>query len=530
VSGDVAGYRFPGHDRGSLGPRHQHRGIIALTTALPVRRRAALVASLSFVLALGGVSGASPAAAVAPVCPTVVGGSVVPFPAPGTSIDCTGASLAGADLRGADLTGWQFQGADLHGADLTGATLLGADLFQTDLSGATLDQADLSYTFVVGTKLIGASLGGATLNAAKIDGVDLSGAALVGAALTGLDTGTVTTDGATTIPSGWQVRGGLLLGPGVVFSGRTIKTADLSNLDLTGANLAGAILENAKATGAVLTGADLRGTDLAGADLTGATGVASVLANTVTSWFGATCPEGKLADAHDGRACNRALDLVAPKATVGTAPAFTRSNAFFVATTFSDAGSGIWGWRILRRTIVSGGSTWSAWATDAWSGDNPKSIAAFVSPGHRTCMRVQVRDFAGHVTTVPGERCSDAVYDSTGNRFFPDEHWAFGSDKSYFEWSYESTRTHGAQIASASRLYVRQVGVIASTCPTCGSVSVYVGSTRVGTINLRRSVSTSRTLLTLPRLSTRRYGVVKVVVVSAPGRLVRVDAVAVTGV
>jgi hypothetical protein len=61
-------------------------------------------------------------------------------------------------------------------------------------------------------------------------------------------------------------------------------------------------------------------------------------------------------------------------------------------------------------------------------------------------------------------------------------------------------------------------------------VSIYVGSTKVGTINLRRSVTTLRTLLTLPRLSTRRYGVVKVVVASAPGRLVRVDAVAVTGV
>ena len=196
---------------------------------------------------------------------------------------------------------------------------------------------------------------------------------------------------------------------------------------------------------------------------------------------------------------------------------------------FRDAGSGVKEYRLLHRTMISGGSVWSAWRTDPWSFDNPTRMAAFVAPGHRTCLRVQVRDYAGHVTTAPGERCSDAVYDSTGTSFFPDGRWTFAASKAYFEWSLETTKTHGARIASTRHLYVRQVGVVAATCPTCGAVSIYVGATKIGTLNLARSVSSARALLLLPRLPARRYGTVSVVVSSPTGRRVRVDAVAVTG-
>ena len=63
--------------------------------------------------------------------------------APGARSTRAGASLGGADLRGANLHGASLGGANLRGANLHGASLGGADLSGANLSGASLSGADL---------------------------------------------------------------------------------------------------------------------------------------------------------------------------------------------------------------------------------------------------------------------------------------------------------------------------------------------------------------------------------------------------
>ena len=75
--------------------------------------------------------------------------------------DLRGASLCGADLRGADLRGANLCGADLRGADLRGANLrevklCGANLFIADLRRADLCEADLYGANLYGADLCGA--------------------------------------------------------------------------------------------------------------------------------------------------------------------------------------------------------------------------------------------------------------------------------------------------------------------------------------------------------------------------------------
>ena len=86
----------------------------------------------------------------------------------------------------------------------------------------------------------------------------------------------------------------------------------------------------------------------------------------------------------------------------------------------------------------------------------------------------------------------------------------------------------GATLSTSTSLSVRQVGVIASTCDVCGTLAVYVGSARVGTISLHRTATVERTLLVLPRFSIVRHGVVRLVVVSPLNRPLNVDALVVT--
>jgi hypothetical protein len=49
------------------------------------------------------------------------------------------------------------------------------------------------------------------------------------------------------------------------------------------------------------------------------------------------------------------------------------------------------------------------------------------------------------------------------------------------------------------------VGVVASTCPTCGKVGVYVGSTLFTTINPKSTRRTHRHVFSIP-LGARRTG------------------------
>jgi len=72
----------------------------------------------------------------------------------------------------------------------------------------------------------------------------------------------------------------------------------------------------------------------------------------------------------------------------------------------------------------------------------------------------------------------------------------------------------------------RQIGVVATTCPTCGAVAVYVGASKVGTINLARPRGTiSRALVMLPRFTSKKSGVIRLVT-TTKGRLVKIDGLA----
>ena len=70
-----------------------------------------------------------------------------------------------------------------------------------------------------------------------------------------------------------------------------------------------------------------------------------------------------------------------------------------------------------------------------------------------------------------------------------------------------------------------RVGIVATTCPTCGSVNVFVGSTAVGTINLVSATTSYQTLIMLPKLPAAVSGTLGVIVRSTTGKVVQLDGV-----
>ena len=105
--------------------------------------------------------------------------------------------------------------------------------------------------------LSGANLDGADLTNANLSGANLDGADLTNTDLTMVASGGIT--GTPTLPAGFMLTNGYLVGPNVNLSDEDLNGADLTGADLSGANLSGAILTNADLNNANLTGANLIG-------------------------------------------------------------------------------------------------------------------------------------------------------------------------------------------------------------------------------------------------------------------------------
>jgi hypothetical protein len=383
-----------------------------------------------------------------------------------------------------------------------------------------------------------ADLSGSTLLGAKLGHVDLSTAQLLA-----VTSGSVTGP-ALTLPAGWHVVHGYLVGPWANLSGADLHGAKLAGFDLdhsvtTKGNFAGADLHGADLTaagwlGASLIGADLRGITLTGSDistsdlsranLTGATGLPSSVSYRVR-WVGTICPDGKAAVLHLDATCLSSLDTKAPTAVALPTATFTTSRRFLIRWSASDNGA-VAAVRYRLTRSVAGSLVVGAATTSTWLPASPARRELLGVAGSRYCWQVQARDRAGHLGAWSNTRCTTVPIDTHALR----RTWAWTESpaSAWFGGTVAMAGDPGATLSTSTSLSVRQVGVIASTCDVCGTLAVYVGSTRVGTISLHSAATVERTLLVLPRFSSARRGVVRLVVVSPLNRPLNVDALVVT--
>ena len=323
----------------------------------------------------------------------------------------TGADLAGADLSSANLTSAVLTGTNLSGADMASATLKlvlsggvtgtapslpanwsvlagyligpGTSLLNADLSGANLSGVDLTDSLLEDANLTGANLSGANLsevnaNRANLTDANLSAANLTGSLMgatnvSGADMGTATLTGVrsaeltgtpASLPSGWSVLAGYLVGPGAGLNGANLANQNLSGANLTGTNLESANLTGTNLSGANLSGANLNFATLDDADLQGANVTGATFTNAL--WDNTTCPDGSNSNAHDD-GCFSPLDATGPTAspvvTVGTAGANGwYTSAVTVAWNWTDPGT-IVSADCQQTSTTSGNGTFTLQAT-----------------------------------------------------------------------------------------------------------------------------------------------------------------------
>ncbi|GAA4726476.1 hypothetical protein GCM10025782_26050 [Pedococcus ginsenosidimutans] len=215
------------------------------------------------------------------------------------------------------------------------------------------------------------------------------------------------------------------------------------------------------------------------------------------------------------------VDVTAPvvRLTAPTALA-TTSTAALVAWTGSDS-AGVASYDVRYRRATFGGSLGGYVAVA--NGTKVKSLGVNLAAGYQYCFSVRGRDGLGNVSAWTAERCIAKVLDDR-SLTIGSSAWTRTGASVFYGGTVTTTRTAGVALTRPG-VTARQVFVLATTCSSCGSVAVYVGSTKVGTLSLTSSSTRNKVMLSTT-LSTARSGTLKLVSTTA-GKPVYVDAFAV---
>ena len=160
-----------------------------------------------------------------------------------------------------------------------------------------------------------------------------------------------------------------------------------------------------------------------------------------------------------------------------------------------------------------------------WQGIKVTTVRTGSLPGFDYCFQVRAHNRAGQVGPWSPTRCSaTALDDRTYTSSSTD--WRRSASPVLYAGTSTRTQTKGAwwKLAGVS---ADRIGIVATTCRTCGTVAVWMNRTRLAIVDLSSPTTLYQQLVVLPkfRLTT---GVLTLVVTSPTGKTVQLDGVAVS--
>jgi len=229
-----------------------------------------------------------------------------------------------------------------------------------------------------------------------------------------------------------------------------------------------------------------------------------------------TTPDGRLS----GPATYHwTVDAIPPSLTLKPLPAVTLATSAVVRWTGSDQHSSISHYQAAYRLAHANGSSAGWKAPTSWSHLAGSSVRTpSLSPGDTVCVAVRAYDAAANVSPWSGPRCTTRPLDDRA--LTASSGWARATGSTY--WLKTVTRsTLAKKTLRRTGLAVNRVGVVATVCPGCGVVGLWVGQTLIGKVDLRASVTRHRRILLLPGVALRT-ATVTVKTVSS-GKKVEID-------
>ncbi len=126
--------------------------------------------------------------------------------------------------------------------------------------------------------------------------------------------------------------------------------------------------------------------------------------------------------------------------------------------------------------------------------------------GYTYCYSARAQDVEGRLSAWTSETCTTMPLDdrSLVGRVGSRDHWTEGTGSAWYSGTYSLSSTYRDHLLLTSQVATKRIALIATTCPTCGSVRIYLGhslGTRWGTDRTLPSSSRPSTSTPPPRSS-----------------------------
>ena len=143
--------------------------------------------------------------------------------------------------------------------------------------------------------------------------------------------------------------------------------------------------------------------------------------------------------------------------------------------------------------------------------------------GSTYCFSVRARDTGGLVSAWTAMTCTGVPLDDRS--LSRSSGWTAGTGSAYYKHTYLRATRYGAKLVRTG-VVARRIAIVATTCPTCGKVRVYWGSTLLRTISLYSATTINRKLITVKTFTSARTGTLTLRVASS-GKKVVIDGLAI---
>lgn len=138
------------------------------------------------------------------------------------------------------------------------------------------------------------------------------------------------------------------------------------------------------------------------------------------------------------------------------------------------------------------------------------SASVTLSPGYTYCFGARARDAAGNISGWSADRCTAAPL---GDRSLSAGGTWRRSTGSYYLGTYSYSRT--ARSTLRRTVAARRLALVATRCPGCGTVDVYLGSTLLRRLSLGASTTRRTQILAVANFASVRSGTVTIKVYSS---------------
>jgi hypothetical protein len=147
-----------------------------------------------------------------------------------------------------------------------------------------------------------------------------------------------------------------------------------------------------------------------------------------------------------------------------------------------------------------------------------------ITQGYTYCLWTRARDTDDHVSEWTEETCTAAPLDD--RRLTASTGWTKVTSTSSYLGTAMKTKVKGKTL-TRTQVVATHLALVATTCPTCGTVRVYLGTTLLKTISLVSTVKVNRAVIPIKSWSYEEHqGTVRIKVVS-DGKPVIIDGLAV---